>query len=191
MASIQCDNFFLVLLIILIGLIGRIIIWSRTKNCFTVYNLCYFFLSTLHINYVANFEIKFLLSEIVETACRKKTKAFAYRNYRHFTQQCRFMWFQLQLTIKMLNGIYFYCPCAPVSTSANALLTGYKQRFDNQSRPCNRGCSQYNSTSLYIEYCPTYPLYYDFYWITLVQERTLDYCCTKINLYLLFGLLSL
>ena len=62
---------------------------------------------------------------------------------------------------KLLNGIY--CPCTPVSTSANALLTGYKQRFDNQSRSCNQGCSQYNSTCLYIEYRPTYPLYCYFF----------------------------
>ena len=81
---------------------------------------------------------------------------------------------------KLLNGIY--CPCTPVSTSANALLTGYKQRFDNQSRSCNQGCSQYNSTCLYIEYRPTYPLYCDFFlWITLVQERTLEYGCTMIH----------
>ena len=81
---------------------------------------------------------------------------------------------------KLLNGIY--CPCTPVSTSANALLTGYKQRFDNQSRSCNQGCSQYNSTCLYIEYRPTYPLYCIFFlWITLVQERTLEYGCTMIH----------
>ena len=82
---------------------------------------------------------------------------------------------------KILNGIY--CPCAPVSTSANALLTGCKQRFDNQSRSCNQGCSQYNSTRLYIQYRPTNPLYCEFLWITLVQERTLKSGCTKINLY--------
>ena len=66
---------------------------------------------------------------------------------------------------------------APVSTSANALLTGCKQRFDNQSGSCNQGCSQYNSTCLYIQYRPTNPLYCEFLWITLVQERTLKSGC--------------
>ena len=84
---------------------------------------------------------------------------------------------------RLLNFVVIVPTLAPVSTSANALLTGYKQRFDNQSRSCNQGCSQYNSACLYIRYRPIYPLYCDFLWITLVQERTLKSGCTKINLY--------
>ena len=96
---------------------------------------------------------------------------------------------------KLLNGIY--CPCTPVSTSANALLTGYKQRFDNQSRSCNQGCSQYNSTCLYIEYRPTYPLYCDFFYELLWSKNELQSIVWSmvvlkyINLYSLVFSLSL